>query len=138
MLQFVSLYFCPLTFFLKKILKKAGSRTSFPFRGGISHFEQTQVSYHREYDFRTHTYHNQMLNRARYENLINQFSGRFGCQPTLVCRAPGRVNLIGEHIDYSGYGVLPMAIEQDVMIAATTNQSNELHVANILDAYTQR
>eukprot|EP01147_Barroeca_monosierra_P001238 gene1238-4447_t len=79
-----------------------------------------------------------MLNRARYENLINQFSGRFGCQPTLVCRAPGRVNLIGEHIDYSGYGVLPMAIEQDVMIAATTNQSNELHVANILDAYTQR
>ncbi len=38
--------------------------------------------------------------------------------PQVVARAPGRVNLIGDHTDYNGGYVLPMAIEQEIQVAA--------------------
>lgn len=44
----------------------------------------------------------------------------------------------GEHIDYSGYAVLPMAIQQDVLIAAATTESDRLHLANIDPAFEDR
>lgn len=43
---------------------------------------------------------------------------RFGREPTCVVAAPGRVNLIGEHVDYNAGLVLPMAIDRGVLMAA--------------------
>jgi len=43
---------------------------------------------------------------------VRSFEGLFGHRPTVVRDAPGRVNLIGEHTDYNGGFVLPMAIPQ--------------------------
>ncbi len=45
------------------------------------------------------------------------FERRFGAKPEAVVRAPGRVNLIGEHTDYNDGFVLPMAIDREVRIA---------------------
>jgi len=45
------------------------------------------------------------------------FSNEFGSSPDLIVRAPGRVNLIGEHTDYNDGFVLPMAIDRAVWIA---------------------
>jgi galactokinase len=46
------------------------------------------------------------------EEIIEQFRKRFGSRATpLVYRAPGRVNLIGEHTDYNLGYVLPIALE---------------------------
>ncbi|KXN86753.1 Galactokinase [Leucoagaricus sp. SymC.cos] len=67
----------------------------------------------------------------RWDDLTRQFTERFGHPPTYIARAPGRVNLIGEHIDYALFGVLPAAIERDILIACaprkTAPNSTELH-----------
>lgn len=47
-----------------------------------------------------------------------EFEQRLGRRPRWIIVAPGRVNLIGEHIDYNDGFVLPMAIERYVVIAA--------------------
>lgn len=39
-------------------------------------------------------------------------------------------SILGEHIDYCGYGVLPMALEQDIVIATSTNTDKMLHINN--------
>jgi galactokinase len=45
------------------------------------------------------------------------FRDTYGAVPTLVARAPGRVNLIGEHTDYNDGFVLPCAISKQTMVA---------------------
>ncbi|KAH8092569.1 Galactokinase [Cristinia sonorae] len=59
---------------------------------------------------------------ARFNDLAQEFEHRFGHKPTYIARAPGRVNLIGEHIDYALFGVFPTAIEQDIIIACAPHE----------------
>ncbi|MEO8211966.1 MAG: galactokinase family protein, partial [Myxococcales bacterium] len=46
------------------------------------------------------------------------FADQFAGKPVWIAVAPGRVNLIGEHTDYNGGFVLPMAIDRYAVIAA--------------------
>ena len=50
-------------------------------------------------------------------NLTRAFQERFGRSPQWIVRAPGRVNLIGEHTDYNDGFVLPLAIDRAIWIA---------------------
>lgn len=54
------------------------------------------------------------------------FQQRFGSRPLILVSAPGRVNLLGEHIDYNGGPVLPMAIERRTVVAAGYSERWEL------------
>ncbi|KAJ0034421.1 hypothetical protein Pint_24305 [Pistacia integerrima] len=78
--------------------------------------------------------------QLRLDRLKSKFLEVFGHQPDLYSRSPGRVNLIGEHIDYEGYSVLPMAIRQDTIVAIRKHKSREaqklLRIANVDDKYT--
>jgi len=54
---------------------------------------------------------------SQRERVIQGFEQRFGGAPVFIVRAPGRVNLIGEHTDYNDGFVMPMAIDRAVWIA---------------------
>jgi galactokinase len=51
------------------------------------------------------------------ELAVAAYKLRFGSAPELLVRAPGRVNLIGEHTDYNGGFVFPAAIDREMVIA---------------------
>jgi galactokinase len=58
--------------------------------------------------------------------IINEFSSRFGKNPGHIFFCPGRVNLIGEHIDYNGGKVMPCAISLGTCLAISKNKDKLL------------
>ena len=58
--------------------------------------------------------------------MINEFSSRFGKTPEHIFFCPGRVNLIGEHIDYNGGKVMPCAISLGTFLAISKNKDKLL------------
>ena len=56
------------------------------------------------------------------------FGSAFGGLPAVCVRAPGRVNLIGEHTDYNEGFVLPCAIEAHIAVAARRNGLSQMRV----------
>ncbi|VVC25844.1 Hypothetical protein CINCED_3A016918 [Cinara cedri] len=58
-------------------------------------------------------------NAVSIQKLEEHFRKNFSpYQPEYYIKVPGRVNLIGEHVDYCGYSVFSMAIEQCIVVAA--------------------
>ncbi len=55
---------------------------------------------------------------------------------TITAAAPGRVNLIGEHIDYCDGFVMPFAIDRYIVIAGATNGTSEARIATALGGET--
>ena len=64
-------------------------------------------------------------------SIEEKFLETFGEEPDLVAAAPGRVNLIGEHIDYSEGFVLPFAIKDRTMVAARKRDDLIVRIASV-------
>jgi galactokinase len=66
----------------------------------------------------------------RTAQLVAAFRERYPGDP-IVVRAPGRVNLIGEHTDYNDGFVLPIAIERDVRIAVAARTDRRVRLYSL-------
>jgi galactokinase len=60
------------------------------------------------------------------DSLIEKFEEYYGSDPRFVVRAPGRVNIIGEHTDYNDGFVLPMAIDRAIWIALQPRRDRQV------------
>ena len=58
---------------------------------------------------------------------------RLNANAAITATAPGRVNLIGEHIDYCDGFVMPFAIDRHIVIAGCANGTKDARVATALD-----
>ena len=65
------------------------------------------------------------------QTVIDAFEAKFGEAPTHIVRAPGRVNLIGEHTDYNDGFVLPMAIDRAMWIALRPTNDSKVHITSL-------
>lgn len=62
------------------------------------------------------------------EKVLAVFQRSFGSEPDLFVRAPGRVNLIGEHTDYNDGFVLPCAIDYETVVALQRRDDDKVVV----------
>ena len=65
------------------------------------------------------------------QHAADQSARRFGQSPCWVVRAPGRVNLIGEHTDYNDGFVLPLAIDRAIWIALRPREDRRVMVHSV-------
>ena len=64
-------------------------------------------------------------------NCKEQFNNAFGENPQKVVLSPGRINIIGEHIDYNHGFVLPAAIDKYICFAISKNNTQDCHIISL-------
>ena len=74
--------------------------------------------------------------KARMALLVRRFRAEFPrAKDVSIVRAPGRVNLIGEHTDYCGLPVLPMAIPREIACCSSKRRDKKVRARNTDDTY---
>ena len=68
------------------------------------------------------------MNDILIQKTISHFQEKFGLAPEKVVLSPGRINIIGEHIDYNDGYVLPAAIDKIICFAFEKNNSNQSRI----------
>ena len=64
-------------------------------------------------------------------NIIAAFLATFGYKPTILIRAPGRVNLLGTHVDYNDGWVLSAAIDRAIWLAAAPTEGERVRIKSL-------
>ncbi|GAB4318319.1 MAG: hypothetical protein Kow0069_21370 [Promethearchaeota archaeon] len=68
---------------------------------------------------------------ATFLRLVRSFADRFGeDQEVVLVRAPGRVNLMGRHVDHQGFDVNVVAIDREIHVVASARSDDQFVVVN--------
>ncbi|MBQ7714358.1 MAG: NTP transferase domain-containing protein [Clostridia bacterium] len=76
--------------------------------------------------------------RDRYIILIDKFISKFGDRKVVITRSPGRLNLMGRHIDHRGGGINVMATDSDTVFISSPRDDDLVSISNVDPSYSDR
>src|SRR5690625_2381936 len=77
--------------------------------------------------------------RGQIEAAVRRFIERFGPdRPVVICRAPGRINLMGRHVEHRGGDINVMAISRETVVVASPRTDDTVTLHNLAPAFTDR
>ena len=76
--------------------------------------------------------------KKRYIKLIDLFIEKYGDKKIIITRAPGRVNLMGRHIDHRGGGINVMATDKDTVFVCSPRDDDTINAVNTDPNYPER
>ncbi len=76
--------------------------------------------------------------KQRYLTLLRRFADKYGDRKVVITRAPGRVNLMGRHIDHRGGGINVMAADCDQVFVASGRDDDVVRISNVDTTYPDR
>lgn len=71
------------------------------------------------------------MKQTQDKSVVNAYEQRFNAKPAYIVKAPGRINLIGEHTDYSEGFVLPAAIDRYMTVAFSPRTDRKIFVYSL-------
>ncbi len=76
--------------------------------------------------------------KERYIVLIDKFVSKFGDRKVVITRSPGRLNLMGRHIDHRGGGINVMATDSDTVFISSPREDDLVSISNVDPSYPDR
>ncbi len=67
--------------------------------------------------------------------LLGAFIGKYGDRALVIARAPGRVNLMGRHVEHRGGSINVMSFNREMLVAAAPREDDRVHIANTDPAF---
>ncbi len=75
--------------------------------------------------------------KQRYRAILSKFIDGYGDKKVIISRAPGRVNLMGTHIDHRGGAINVMAIKNDTILVVSPREDDRVNILNTDKSYSR-
>ncbi len=76
--------------------------------------------------------------KTRYISVLIKFIEKYGDKQVIITRSPGRINLMGRHIDHRGGGINVMATDKDQIFVSSRRSDDTVRISNVDTTYPDR
>lgn len=81
---------------------------------------------------------NKDAQKKRYIQILELFIEKYGDKKVVITRSPGRINLMGRHIDHRGGSINVITTDKDIVFVSSPRDDDTVNITNIDSAYPER